>query len=252
MLLLISFSSIGGGNSIADPLEIDGSNKDRLDQFVLQIRASHYGESKQLRKIVAGIHAQFLKTYKPYSDLSEAFKSGTYDCLTATTLMSKVLDEFGYHYSIIETNYHIFLMVQTSSGKVLIETTDRIGGYITRKGAIDSRISEYKKNQPQVEVVSGNIHRFPFSLFQEISEENLGGLLLFNQAVKAYNSSEYVLATNWLIRSEAMYSSPRCASLCELLIQTIKQSNLNEKEKADCLVRLRNLPVKQNTLMALN
>ena len=212
---------------------------DRLDAFVLSVAASHKQETPRLRKIFNGLHKSFLKKYEAYSDFDEIFSKGQYDCLTATALFSNVLDRFHYSYKIIETNYHIFLIVKTSEGEVMIETTDRLGGFITRPAAIRQRIQEYKKNIPVNNHSNGIIYQYAFSLYQEISGENLSGLLYFNQAVKAYNRHDWMSCSILLEKANLLYSSPRCEALGSLLIQTISESSLGQKEKADCLVRLK-------------
>lgn len=203
----------------------------RLNAFVDGISTSG-NEIKQLRKIFRGLHTAFLKHYEAHSDFNAIFTSGHYDCLTATALLCNVLDKFHYSYDIIETNYHIFLIVKTSGGEVMIESTDAIGGLIVNKRTIQERIAQYQKNIP-VTSSSGYVFQYPFSLFQKISKNNLNGLLFFNQAVKAYNRQDWETCATLLEKAHAHYASPRCSALRSLLNQTITLSSLNEKTKAD-------------------
>ena len=99
-----------------------------------------------LRKVFVETHKKFLKNYSQYADMNEIFSSGNYDCLTATSMYSIVLDRLDFDYSIIETNYHIFIVVNTSRGEVLLETTDPLNGFVTDSKMIDQRIGNYKQN----------------------------------------------------------------------------------------------------------
>jgi len=212
----------------SDTEQADDAN--RLQAFMDKIPPAMGNESRQLRKIFKGLHTEFLKKYTSHSDFNEIFTTGNYDCLTATALFSTVLDQFHYSYEIIETNYHIFLLVKTSKGDVMIESTDAFGGLIADKRFIRERVAEYKKNIP-VATSSGYVFQYPFSLFQKISKSNLNGLLYFNQAVKAYNHHDWEACSVLLEKANAFYSSPRCLALKSLLTQTITISTLNEKHK---------------------
>ncbi len=258
LLFLIGLDAKAQGD-LASLLETAGSSiyvksmaTDQLHAFVKSVSSKHRKESRQLRKIFNGMHNRFLKKYEAYSDFDEIFSSGHYDCLTATALFSNVLDQLHYSYDIIETNYHIFLMIQTSSGEVMIETTDPFRGFITSKEAIAQRIQEYRKNIPSVNHSSGYLYQYSFSLCQEISEENLSGLLTFNQAVKAYNRHDWVACVSLLEKANRQYSSPRCESLGLLLIQTISESSLEENIKTDCLTRLKSFRLKKSDSFASN
>ena len=222
-----------------------------LQAFIDRVSSSPRSESKQLKKIFRGLHTEFLKSYSAHSDFDEIFTTGHYDCLTATALFCTVLDHFQYSYEIIETNYHIFLMVKTSDGDVMIESTDAIGGLISQKRTIKERIKEYQKNIPLAST-SGNVFQYPFSIFQNISKNNLSGLLYFNQAVKAYNRQDWEACSILLEKANTYYTSPRCHALGSLLIQTISQSALDEKTKADFMVRLKVFWLNKSKIVAAN
>ena len=223
----------------------------KLQAFIDRVSSSPGSESKQLKKIFRGLHTEFLKSYSAHSDFDEIFTTGHYDCLTATALFCTVLDHFQYSYEIIETNYHIFLMVKTSDGDVMIESTDAIGGLISQKRTISERINEYQKNIPLAST-SGNVFQYPFSIFQNISKNNLSGLLYFNQAVKAYNRQDWEACSILLEKANTYYTSPRCHALGSLLIQNISQSALDEKTKADFIGRLKVFWLSKSKIVAAN
>ena len=190
-----------------------------------------------LYKTFKKISGRFLRTYEAYSDFDQLFLTGRFDCLTATALFSVALDQLQYPYEVIETNYHIFLLVQTTEGEVLIETTDRFGGFVTDARAITERTINYRASEPATSGAARHV-QYSFKLYQSISPANLNGLLLFNQAVKAYNQDRMLECAILLERSNLNYSSPRCDELGIVLIRSIMQSAMTSESKDACMSHL--------------
>ncbi len=91
-------------------------------------------------------------------------------------------------------------MVKTSDGDVLLETTDRIGGFIDDEKRISKVIADYRKN---------------FSLFVTVDVDQLPGLLYFNQAVKAFNAAKWDECSEKLSAAATKTNSPQVAALAE-------------------------------------
>lgn len=164
-------------------------------------------------------HRQLLKEYKQYSGFGEIFSHGRYDCLTATALYSYLLERFEFDYSIIETNYHIFLKVKTDDGEILIESTDPIDGFVADQKKIEERLKGYKEtgSSPGKEYYPSQ-----FNLFQAVDAQQLIGLLFFNQSVKAFNNQQWVEAANLIRQTRKYYNSPRVDELETLLAYAIE------------------------------
>ncbi|CAN5155716.1 hypothetical protein BH09BAC3_BH09BAC3_16940 [soil metagenome] len=215
-----------------------------VERIIQPLLTSHSSDQKLLRAAFHRMHTNFLKKYEPYADFNQVFETGTYDCLTATALLSQLLERLNFRYEIIETNYHIFLIVQTSHGEVLLETTDRWGGFVTDKDAIAKRIGDYRSNL-LASNDSDKKYQYSFKLYQAISPEKLTGLLYFNQAVKAFNKHEWINCASLLETSYKLYESPRCVELGSVLIRTVTENSSEEKTKEACLTHLKHLWIKR-------
>lgn len=219
----------------------------------MSLRESRGSDLKLLRKTFRQIQSTFLKQYEAYSDFDAVFTSGQYDCLTATALFSYTLDQLNFSYDIIETNYHIFLVVNTTGGKVLLESTDPYGGLVTGEEAISRRIGKYSENNLETDHLSSQYYyQYSFSLCQKITAEKLTGLMYFNQAVKAYNQKDWVRSSIMLEKANTLYASPRCEELGIILMRTLLDSALEERVKATCLSRLRNFWTRTPSPLASN
>lgn len=207
--------------------------KTKMDKFFRELNPSGNPSLPLLRRTFHHVQKTFLHSYSPYSRLDEVFSSGSYDCLTATALFAAVLDELNFDYQIVETNYHIFLLVRTPQEEVLLETTDRLGGFIRGKMAISERINSYRNIEADNRD-PGRYH-YTFNLCHNVSIHQLPGLLFYNQAVKAYNAGELEGCANLLAKAQSIYDTPRINEFVAVLIKTVADSNLDSATKEQIL-----------------
>ena len=207
-------------------------------------------DKKLLKSIFKTTHQRFLKSYSQYADLGEVFTSGRFDCLTATALLSVVLDGMHFNYKIIETNYHIFILVETENGQVMLETTDRLFGFVEDPSEIEKRIGSYRQNKI---VASGNdkmYYHYSFDLFHEVDQSQLAGLLYFNQAIKAYNTGDLLACASLLEKSKNIYESPRVEELAIVLVKSVLESNLSADVKNQVIHQYKNIIMGKNSPVA--
>jgi hypothetical protein len=205
--------------------------KPRIDQVVVRLQRQQKNDPKFIQLVFETLHRKFLKQYRPYVDFHE-LQNGTYDCLTATSLFAVVLADLNISYQIIETNYHVFLLAQWKSSKVLIETTDRLNGLVFDKTELEKRIRGYRDNQLATQPVGDKQqYAFGFKLFQPILPAELPGLLHFNKAVNFYNAGNWRASMHHIALMRQSYASPRTAALSALLAETVSMSCLPEAEK---------------------
>jgi hypothetical protein len=188
-----------------------------------------YTDREFLHSIFKKTQKEFLHRYTQYADLDE-LAHGSFDCLTATTLFAVILTRSGYDFRIIETNYHIFLLVSTEEGQVLIETTDRFDGFVTAKEDIAKKMEEYRTQVAQAPV-SYTPYQYDFQVFGEIDSTQLAGLLYFNQAVKAYNEGRWIDCSKKIRMAANHHNSPRVGALAAVLICATSVAGIEEAER---------------------
>jgi hypothetical protein len=189
----------------------------RINQLVTKLGNHHYrNEVRKLNALFNKTHNRFLHTYTQYTGIEE-LANGRYDCLTATSLFADILTRAGYKYNIIETNYHIFIMVNTDDGDVILETTNRFSGFISDKEQIAKTVGEYQKNI--LKSATASHYQYSFSLYKTVDVDQLAGLLYFNQAVKAFNAEKWDECSEKLSAAAQSTDSPQVAVLGALLRQ---------------------------------
>jgi len=223
----------------------------QFSNFVQRLRQKEVkSEKKLLVNVVRATQRKFLKTYSLYPDLSETLESGRFDCLTATSLLSIVLAENNFDFRIMETNYHIFILVNTSEGQVLLETTDRLAGLIDNPKEINQRIASYRQPQNAISASGKTFYQFSFSLYEEVKPEQLTGLLYFNRAVRAYNQNELLACSALLERSRKIYNSPRIEELAVVLVRSVLESDLPATAKGKVIQQYRSYVMSKNSPIA--
>jgi hypothetical protein len=263
--ILLTLSAFAGG---VNPEADDSMNSVSLEDFLeasggLDISAApfealiaHFEKKKKslrtehdfVRHIFVKTHAQILKRYKDEAKFQQLFIDGTYNCLTGTILYSLILNHFNIRHEVIETNYHIFLIVQTNQGEVLIEVTDPLDGFVNSKKEIEERIEAFKNNVNTADV--SGAYEFSFNLYNSVSQRELLGLLYYNLAVESFNKQQVDKSVVLLAKASELYYSTRIREFAGILLFTISQSDLDDQSKAIHTKELRNIRGKSAQIVA--
>ncbi len=165
----------------------------------------------------------FIKNYEQYASISQTVSKGSYDCVTATALYSLFLTELEIPFAVVETNYHIYLLVYPETDKeVLLETTDPLAGFITNKQIIAERKLQYKQGNNEV---SANQAVFNWDIETTLKGQELTGVLLYNQSVKQFNLGNNTEAKKLAKEALQHYNSNRISSYLNFLEENQIASN---------------------------
>ena len=207
----------------------------RTDAFLSHIdklrekKQSSKSEEAFLRILFNKTHEKFLRHFDEYSSFGQLLRKGDYNCLSATALYALILQQCGINYDIVETNYHIFILVNTAGGQILLESTDPLNGFVTDSKEVEKRIKKYKENALQES--NKNYYRLSCALYKHVQLEELTGLLHYNHAVKAFNEHNLASAIEHLDKATAIYCSPRMEELTRIVLLSVIESNNLFKEE---------------------
>lgn len=182
-----------------------------------------------LRILFNKTHEKFLRHFDEYSSFAQLLNKGEYNCLSATAMYALLLHHFNIDHDIIETNYHIFILVNTDDSQILLETTDPIQGFVTDSKEIEKRINKYKENTFQKG--DKNYYRLSCALYKHVQLAELTGLLHYNLAVEAFNKHNLGSAIDHLDKATAIYCSPRMEELTRIVLLSVIESNDESKEE---------------------
>jgi hypothetical protein len=198
---------------------------DQISNLVTKLNAKSKKSDRQFLMGVFNLaHRQFLKEYHQYSSFNNIFEGGQYDCVTATALYSLLLTELGYEHKIVETKYHIFILVESPAGQFLMESTDPINGFEYQKERINNRIAQYLADD---ELSTGQLNTLEkVATINTVTPDQLTGLLYYNQCVKNFNDNELGVANRLLSKAKQFYDSPRMQEMEKILRNRIALSDI--------------------------
>lgn len=241
-------SGLMSSNAVTSSQEQIAAKVDRHVADLTKAKSKFDSEREFLEYVFQFTHRKMLKTYVAYTQFNELVETGKFDCLSATALFSVIFDRLNIDYQIQETNYHIFLLAETQNGKVLLETTDRLNGFVAHPEKIEQRIQAYRQNQLATE--NKNFYEYQADIFQPVSADRLVGLLYFNQAVRLYNQRDFIECGNKLDEAIARYETPRTDELAVILVHSINASNLAPAEKSKITTRYQKYVQKARPVLA--
>lgn len=215
-------------------LTFSRSNKSFLD-FIGSVKSRKNSDEKLVKRLFTRAHADFLKNYRAYSQISDVFEKGNFDCLSGTYFLASSLDNLGLNYKIFETNYHVFLIVETKRGEILLESTDRINGLVSDKVQIKEKIARYQETRTSQ---SGEMYLSKLSMFREILPSQLPGLLYFNRAVETFNKNQLGECCFYLEQAWKIYDNPRIEAFAPILLRSIEVSQLDNDSKEKLTAKL--------------
>jgi len=207
-------------------------------------------DAQFLNQVFLKTHQRFLKNFEEYAAFSETLNKGTYNCLTGTALYALILDQMGYNYQIIETNYHIFLLADTDQGKILFEATDPSRGFVSDKAEIEKRISTYRQNELRQTQKGKTYYRYNAELYNSVSLDQLLGLLHYNLAIEAYNSHDLKSSISHLDKAIQLYNSPRIEEFSRIILLSVMESKLEASVKEDCVRQIQSIRNRKAQVMA--
>jgi len=182
-------------------------------------------DHKLLEHLFYKVQQKYLKKYVPYQSFQDLFDTGTYGCLTGTALYAFLLDELGYEYEIIETNYHMFLKIKTNQKTYLLESTDPFSGFEYLEKEIEKRIADaHFKNKS-----GGEHHTFPYDIYRSITFTDLIGLQYYNVAIDAFNGGNLKKSLYCLNEASKINKSERINEMLILMLNSVNHPASLEK-----------------------
>lgn len=169
-------------------------------------------------------HQKLLKEYNKGTTFTNLLENGSYDCVSASITYSVLLKYFDIEHSIIETDYHIFILAEVNDKEIIMETTDPRNGFISNVEGVKNFKADFLPNVnsnlfSQNEAIGNSVYGQPNSktIYKEISLRQLSALQFFNQGLIAMHNKDYKLASRRLQQALNLYDSERISMLFKIV-----------------------------------
>lgn len=205
----------------ASPLEVTQFNEKfqiTITEFANK-KSNWNNDKKLLNHVFYKIHRNYLKEYKPLQSFNSLLKSGEYGCLTGTALYAIILEGLGYDYEIIETNNHVYLIIEKENQRFLFESTDPINGFYDDEKEIATILLS---NQSQIGKNESSFN-FNLDIKNQIGLEELIGLQYYNIAVNSYNQGALMEAFAAINSAAIYYPNERLKVFLTLILKELDQ-----------------------------
>lgn len=192
---------------------------------------------KFLRQVFEKTHQKLLKKYEQHSTFNAMLSEGRYDCVSGSAALGLLLNRYGYDFDIIETDYHVFIVVSLEGKKVVLESTLPIGGMISTPSEVEKYLDSYKaKEFASLKAINQSlagpeIDYGDNSIFRKVNLRQLAGLQYYNDAIIHFNSQSFILAVDQLSKAYTLYPSDRILGLRELSIEMAYKAYGYKQEK---------------------
>lgn len=172
-----------------------------------------------LRQIFQKSHQQLFKAYEQHSTFNDMLNEGRFDCVSASAALALLLDRYGFDYKVVETDYHVFIVVNHNGKNIILESTLPIGGMITAPSEVASYLEGYKADD-SVQLKSLNqrlgapkVDLSDNAIFRKVNLTQLAGLQYYNDAISHFNEQSFEKASLQLNKALKLYGSDRIKGL---------------------------------------
>lgn len=186
--------------------------------------AKNSADLNLLRQIFQKSHQKLFKKYEQHSTFNLMLSEGQFDCVSGSAALGMLLERYGYGFDIIETDYHVFIVVNLEGKKIVLESTLPIGGMITSPSEVEKYLNAYKPEKSSTLTVLNQrlagpqIDYSDNAIFRKVTLTQLAGLQYYNDAIVHFNAQAFGQAVEQLSKAYLLYPSDRILSLRELSI----------------------------------
>ncbi len=217
------------------------SVKKRIDELVEGLNPSKfakYSSSKKVKKIFAAVQEELLTKYQLRNQFAEVFENGNFNCVSATALYALVLERFEIPYEIIETPGHVYLVATPDGERLVMESTDPLGGYLQLNERFVQNqlhslvamkiITAEEMNSPDLDKILDELYPS-----ESINLKQLVALQYYNQAIYDFEDQDFSSSRENALRAKHLYAHSRFdAMIYSALMQELIKRDFTDPDYA--------------------
>jgi hypothetical protein len=201
-------------------------NKAKFYNFLKTLEKDVKGKNqkKELKQLYEKIHNAYFVKYAENPEFIEIFRTGQYNCVTASALYTLVFEYFKIPYEIREMPTHVYVLAYPKEHNIVIESTMPAAGVIELQKkeieALKNSLIENKIATKSEVDEKGFFNKF-LKIDSIISKNQLNAIQNYNLAVKLCNEKKYVQALDRIIKANDKYNSFQIQGVYEEVLRNL-------------------------------
>ena len=196
------------------------------------------GQSTNKKKIAKAVFSyvqdEYLEKYEINPHFDELFKTGTFNCVTASALYSILLSAFEVDFAIRRLPSHVYVVIKNGEEEIALESTDPINGvYFVDKSKLVKELANAKIFS-NAEFRSSSINQL-YDLYvgeieEEISQSQLLASIYYNFSLEKIEEVDYKEALN-LANKSMMIDENKFSEVLRTFIYIQMLGDINEEDE---------------------
>lgn len=165
---------------------------EELDQKKIETK----NMNKKIKISYSSVHNRFLQKYNENEYFPVMFKSGTYNCVSASMLYAMVFDKLDIPYKVMASSNHVYLIGSPGSNSVVIETTNPTFEKAIFNGEFQQQYVDYLRSSKlisETDYKNKSVEEIFEEKFNEVRSaefNNLPGFQYYNKALTKFQNNE--------------------------------------------------------------
>ncbi|MBL7865549.1 MAG: hypothetical protein JNK10_11760 [Cyclobacteriaceae bacterium] len=230
-----------------NPQAVIRNANERIDKMVARLQPEITPKrkpEKYVKTVYDQVHSSFLSKYELINRFPEVFKTGNYNCVTATALYAFIFEDLKIPYAIQEKPTHVFLVAFPKQNNILVESTAPIFGYLTYDARYKQNFVDNMKSmkligesEAQTQDVEELFNKYFFQS-EDITLPQLVGIHYMNDALYYQDVKDYEKSLQQIEKSHFFYPSHRVSyTMMGIVVQALSLTQPKPVERATLIGR---------------
>lgn len=222
--------------------------KEKFTNFYSEINSQKLQslpENKKIKTIYKSTHEEFFKVFEFKTNFQEIFKSGKFNCVTASALYGIILKDMDIPFEVRETPVHVYIVTYPKTHDIKIEATDPLTGYLVYDQRAKKQFVDYLlKNKlisedEYAKSTVDDIFNKNFFEDKEINIRELLGLHYLNLGLYKIEDQKFKEGYKLLSKSYLFYPSEKIEYIImSTLAEIVKDHKYDALEDLEYLTKI--------------
>lgn len=224
--------------------EAKGSYETYLSIFneLVQQKIAEKNIARKIKISYSTVHSRFLQKYNDNEYFPVMFRSGTFNCVSASMLYAMVFDRLAIPYKVMVSSNHVYLIGNPGAKSIVIETTNPSFEKAIFNGEFQQQYVDYLRSSKLISETEyrnksvEEIFEEKFNQVREATFNNLPGIQYYNKALTKLQNNDFESALTLSQKAYFFYPDNQVKNLLNTsLMYYIEKCNFEKVSDIDYL-----------------